>query len=382
MELEKRLTALDPSVGADAGRSKHFCTDNSITEMTGNSKEFDDFQREMFRRMQPSYLETVSLSELYDNVYQRRPALVEGLLHRGAYLLVGAPKIGKSFLTAQLAYHVSTGTPLWGFPVKQGTVLHLALEDDYGRLQERLYRMYGVVENEKLRFSVSAKQLGKGLDEQLEGFVKEYKDTSLIIIDTLQKIREMAGDAYSYASDYQIITRLKNFADEHGICILVVHHTRRQRAEDSYDMISGTNGLFGAADGAILLQKVKRTANIATLEISGRDQQDQKLYLLRNEVSLCWELDHVETDLWKAPPEPLLDMIAGIITEVKPEWTGTPTELCELLKMNTKPNALSRKLNVNAGRLREEYGIQYWSRHVHGPRQIGFRYQGRDDVRR
>ena len=40
-------------------------------------------------------------------------------------------------------------------------------------------------------------------------------------------------------------------------------------------MISGTSGLLGAADGAFLLQKEKRTGNAATLEVSGRDQQDQ-----------------------------------------------------------------------------------------------------------
>ena len=49
-----------------------------------------------------------------------------------------------------------------------------------------------------------------------------------------------------------------------------------------FDMISGTSGLLGAADGAFLLQKEKRTGNAATLEVSGRDQQDQKLYLIRN----------------------------------------------------------------------------------------------------
>ena len=72
-----------------------------------------------------------------------------------------------------------------------------------------------------------------------------------------------------YASDYEVITKLKAFADEHGICLLLVHHTRKQQAEDKFDMISGTNGLLGAADGAFLLQKERRTSNAATLDISG-----------------------------------------------------------------------------------------------------------------
>lgn len=80
------------------------------------------------------------MNDLYENVYQSRPPVIDGLLYTGAYLFVGAPKVGKSFLMAQLAYHVNTGLPLCGYPVRQGTVLYLALEDDHRRLQERLLK--------------------------------------------------------------------------------------------------------------------------------------------------------------------------------------------------------------------------------------------------
>ena len=230
-------------------------------------------------------------------------------------------------MMAQLAYHISTGTPLWNFPVRKGTALYLALEDDYRRLQERLYRMFGTESADNLHFSVSASQIGKGLDEQLQGFVTEHPDTKLIIIDTLQKVREVGGDNYSYANDYEIITRLKKFADSYGICLLLVHHTRKQNADDKFDMISGTNGLLGAADGGFILRKEKRTSNAATLEVSGRDQPDQKIYLNRNPKTLVWELEKTETELWKQPPEPLLENIADKITGEKSEWQGTPQNL-------------------------------------------------------
>ena len=73
------------------------------------------------------------------------------------------------------------------------------------------------------------------------------------------------------------------FADDCGVCLLLVHHTRKQQADDKFDMISGTNGLLGAADGAFLLQKEKRTDGSAILDVAGRDQQDQRLYLKRDE---------------------------------------------------------------------------------------------------
>ncbi|MBP3901191.1 MAG: AAA family ATPase [Blautia sp.] len=380
MTDETRMTAVDASVGADDGRSLNVCTGDSLTDEDAEIKSFEEMQRELLRMADPSYLKTVSMTELFDNVYQSRPPVIDGLLYRGMYLFVGALKMGKSFLMGQIAYHVSTGTPLWGFPVRQGTVLYLALEDDYGRLQERLYRMFGTAENENLFFSVAARQLGKGLDEQLTRFLREHPDTSLIIIDTLQKVREVGGDNYSYANDYQIITRLKTFADTYGICLMVVHHTRKQKADDAFDMISGTNGLMGAADGAFLLQKEKRTSDAATLEVSGRDQQDQRLYLKRNEEKLCWDLDRIETRLWEAPPEPLLEEVAKRITADCPEWSGSPTELCGFLGVDMKANTLTKTLNVNAGRLLQECGIQYWNKRSHAGRQVGLRLAQRDDA--
>lgn len=300
-----------------------------------------------------SYLHTVSMTELFDSAYQSKPPIIDGLLYRGTYLFAGSPKIGKSFLMAQLAYHVSTGTNLWGFDVRQGKVLYLALEDNYPRLQKRLYRMFGTAENENLFFSVSAHQLGNGLDEQLDGFLQKHPDTSLVIIDTLQKVREVGGENYSYANDYQIITKLKSFTDNHNICMLVVHHTRKQTADDKFDMISGTNGLLGAADGGFVLSKDKRTSNNATLEVSGRDQQDQRVYLKKNTETLVWELDKIETELWKAPPEP-----------------------CEYLTVDIKPNAITQKLNVNVNRLMDEYKIAYHYQRTHDGRKITLIFEG------
>ena len=371
MNKEKEMTAPVVSVGADTEQSSQNLTDNSLTDFDSDFKgSDDDFYREMQRRMAPDYLETVSMATLYDTDFEGQEPLIDGLLYRGAYLLAGSPKVGKSFLMAQLAYQVSTGTPLWNYPVRKGTVLYLALEDDYRRLQERSYRMFGTAENESLFFSVSAGQLGSGLDEQLTNFLREHPGTSLIIIDTLQKVREVGGDNYSYANDYQIITRLKALADSYGICLLLVHHTRKQQSDDKFDMISGTNGLLGAADGVFLLTKEKRTGNAACLDVSGRDQPDQRLHLFRNEETLAWELERVETELWKAPPEPLLEQVSAFLSSAGKDWAGTPTELSALLGVDMKPNALTRRLNVNAGRLLNEYGIRYESSRTRNERTV------------
>ena len=367
IDEKKKMTAQGSPVGADDGQS---ISQNSKTtipdpEEKSNSPEVD--LEELYRTIEqlndPSYLPTVTLQALFDTVFQTRPPVIEGLLNTGTYLFAGAPKVGKSFLMAQIAFHVSTGQNLWGYTVHPGTVLYLALEDDHQRLQERMLRMFGVEGTDRLHFAIYAKQLGNGLDGQLSRFMDDHPDTRLMIIDTLQKIREMGGEAYSYANDYQIIGQLKQFADRHGICLLIVHHTRKTPAGDKFEMISGTTGLLGCADGAFLLQKEQRTDSTAVLDVVGRDQPDQRIHLVRDEERLLWCFDHAEKELWKEPPDPLLVKIATLLTADAPVWQGSATELIAALNIQAQANALTKKLNVRAGKLLNDFHIRYKNVH-------------------
>ena len=373
----KEKTALATSVGADERQSVQN-TNNIIPttdEHFNDSGEiYEENLQEMFFRMShPYYLHTVSMSELYQTSYKSRPPIIDGLLYGGAYILAGAPKIGKSFLVAQIAYHISTGKKLWDYDVHQGTVLYLALEDDYQRIQSRMFMMYGVEDSSNLYFATAANKIGNGLDEQLEFFINEHPDTKLII-DTMQKIREVGGEAYSYASDYEIIGRLKQFADKHCICVLIVHHTRKQPAGDTFEMISGTTGLLGCADGSLLMQKKKRTALEATIDVVGRDQQDQILYLSKDPNTQIWNLDRTETELHRDPPDPVLEAVARLVTSEQPEWTGSPSELAEALNTEMAANALTKYLNVKCGRLMDEYGISYENKAKHSGRRVTLTY--------
>lgn len=369
-------------VGADDGQSISKTYENSIP--TSGQKSNDeivnsqDSLEEMYRRMQrmtdPRYLHTLTMTELFQTTYKSRPPVVEGLLYAGAYILAGAPKIGKSFLVAQIAYHVSTGQDLWGYKVHQGTVLYLALEDDFQRIQSRMFMMYGVNDTPNLHFATAAGKIGNGLDEQLKNFVQEHPDTNLIIIDTMQKIREVGGEAYSYASDYEIIGRIKQFADQHGICVLTVHHTRKQQADDSFETISGTTGLLGCADGSLLMQKKKRTELDATIKVVGRDQPDQILYLKKDPQTQIWNLERMENELYKEPPDPVLDAVAKLVSLECREWIGSPSELVEAIQTGMASNALTKYLNVKAGRLLEEYHVGYENKAKHSGRQVKLTY--------
>lgn len=235
--------------------------------------------------------------------------------------------------------------------------------------------MYGVNATPNLHFATAAGKIGNGLDEQLKNFVQEHPDTNLIIIiDTMQKIREVGGEAYSYASDYEIIGRIKQFADQHGICVLTVHHTRKQQADDSFETISGTTGLLGCADGSLLMQKKKRTELDATIKVVGRDQPDQILYLKKDPQTQIWNLERMENELYKEPPDPVLDAVAKLVSFECREWIGSPSELAEAIQTGMASNALTKYLNVKAGRLLEEYHVGYENKAKHSGRQVKLTY--------
>ena len=175
-------------------------------------------------------LETIDGETLMSKPLQPLNFVVDTLISQGLHILAGSPKVGKSWLALWLAVTVAKGEPVWGLPVKQGTTLYLCLEDSQLRIQNRLF---DVTEDAppNVHFCTESRILGDGLVEQLEQFLGEHLDTVLVIIDTLQMIRN-AGYDNTYANDYRDLSALKKLADAHGIAILLIHHLRKEKADD------------------------------------------------------------------------------------------------------------------------------------------------------
>lgn len=379
MTKEKEMTAPEASVAADAGQSFNTNCNRSIPESAGKIKmenahpEYisEEYQSMMRQVDAPGFMPTVTLDQIFGMQFDEKPWIVDGMLRPGLYILAGAPKVGKSFMVAQIAYHVSTGRPLWDRPVHRSPVLYLALEDNLQRFQERMYQMFGVEGSRDLYFSIDAKKSGCGLEAQLQRFIHEHPGTQRIIIDTLKKVRNSDDGTYSYGKDYDELANFQKSATATSICLLIVHHTRKQRDRiDQFNTISGTTGITGAVDGSLLLSKRKRNDAQATLQLTGRDVQDQTFHLVRNSEHLTWELDHVEVEAIKPPPDPVLTAISKLVNELQPEWSGSSTELASLLEVKISPIALTKHLNVNSARLRKEYSIFYAHKNTHSGRRF------------
>ena len=132
---------------------------------------------------------------------------------------------------------MAKGEPVWNMTTKQGTTLYLCLEDSVLRIQNRLFE---ITEDapDSVHFCTECALIGQGLEEQIETLLSDHPDTALVIIDTLQMIRP-AHDT-TYANDYRDLSARKRIADAHGIAILLIHHLRKESADDVFNRISGT----------------------------------------------------------------------------------------------------------------------------------------------
>ena len=197
----------------------------------------------------------------------------------------------------------------------------------------------------------------------------------------MQRVRGRTPDSSSYAADYDTLERLKEFSDTYGVALLLVHHTRKEGAEDVFNTISGTNGLMGAADGALILHKDRRTNADAVLEIVGRDQQQVRLHLRFDAPHLRWELIEAETERFREPPNPLLELVSRLVNEENPSWSGTATELAQCLsEMDSSqvftPNWIVRTLNAQQENLLHKYGVRYISRRTREGKLLSLRWDG------
>ena len=313
-------------------------------------------------------LQTVNAETLLYEPLEKPSFVVDSLIPTGLSLFCGSQKIGKSWLMLKLCLCVSQGIPLWDMPTMEGDVLYLCLEDTFCRIQDRLFRLTDEASG-RLHFAVASCKLSDGLIVQLEDYLKDYPDSRLIVIDTLQKVRTASKDN-AYASDYGDISLIKDFADRHSLAVIVVHHIRKQNDSDVFNKVSGTTGLTGSADATFVLEKEKRASDTAKLYVTGRDTPYQEYTLRFRDCS--WELVERKTQEQLAK-ETIPDVLFRLVDFMrdKEEWAGTATELLAAMgETETIPTVITKWLNEYRTTFLSENRICYqYSRRKDG-RQI------------
>jgi hypothetical protein len=216
--------------------------------------------------------------------------IVPELVPEGTTIIASPPKVGKSCLVYQLVTETSIGGMLLGRRAAPGSGLYLALEDGQRRGQGRLRAALAgrTMPRGRLEVRWQAKQIGKGLEQDLEAWLDAHQDATVVAIDTLGKVRPpSSGKRGSYEVDVEDLGRLQTIFRDRRVALVVVHHTKKDAGDDFLASVSGTYGITGSADTIIVIRR-KRTEVFGTVHVTGRDVKDAEIPVRFD--GLTWQL--------------------------------------------------------------------------------------------
>lgn len=123
-----------------------------------------------------------------------------------------------------------------------------------------------------------------------------------------------------------------------------MHHNRKMKdTDDTFNMISGTNGIMGAADTIWVITKNRRADEVATLDITGRDVRQSSTAIKFNKEAFQWETlgdaDWLEDQRARLAyrESPIVKTIKRLLEQsVEKRWDGTAKELLDAGKYIAK----------------------------------------------
>jgi AAA domain len=219
---------------------------------------------------------------------------IPGLVPEGLSLIVGAPKIGKSWWALNTCLAAAAGGVALGhIPVGHPRpVLYLALEDSDRRLQSRCRQLLGDgAIPARFEYLTRIGSPGEIITTLIAWLGRHEGEQPFVIIDTLGKVMPLAMQGEStYQRDYRIMSDLKELSDdEPGSAIGINHHDRKAASDDFVDHFSGTNGLAGGADTILVLSR-DRNEQAGLLRVTGRDVPEGE-YALTFTHGAHWQID-------------------------------------------------------------------------------------------
>ncbi|MBO4938882.1 MAG: AAA family ATPase [Oscillospiraceae bacterium] len=241
-----------------------------------------------------------SLSEVWEDLPDLAPPLIEGVLRQGHKMLIAGPsKAGKSYGLIELCCAIAEGKTWLGWQCTQGRVLYVNLELDRASCLHRFRDIYTAMgwKPDNIRNLDIWNLRGKSvpMDKLAPKLIRRAakKNYIAIIIDPIYKI--ITGDENSADQMAQFCNQFDLVCTELGCAVIYCHHHSKgsQGQKRSMDRASGS-GVFARDPDALLdLIELEVTDGVRKSEI---DKEKIKLccgYLDRNAMN--WR-DEVSQD--------------------------------------------------------------------------------------
>jgi hypothetical protein len=225
--------------------------------------------------------------------------LIESLLPaRGACLLVGKPKSGKTLLGIQMAIAVASGSALFGNyrVLGKGPALVLEQDDPAGAASVQGILKVSPVPIGGIPFYLAPQvpfTFGPELLEWLEGQISAL-ELRLVVLDSYTALRAARGASVDIVKVEQTELRLLDgLAKQTGCTILVVHHgSKGSAAMDWTEQAAGTFAMGAAVESQVHITRFKELSGTAPerlVRVRGRHLDGVEMVLRFRKESLDYE---------------------------------------------------------------------------------------------
>ena len=199
--------------------------------------------------------------------------LIENLLKVGDLtILAGGPKSGKTLLALLFSVAVALGRKLSNvLSVSQSDVVFISLEETREQLAPKLRLIADGGSLTPLGIVTTCPTLKRGGLIALERYLEQAPNTKLVVIDIWNQFRGESASGGSYKNEYKDLTEIREFAQRMNVAVLLLHHVTKSNGKNWMNNLYGSNGMTGAVDGVMLLERETPTSPDAVLHVTGRD---------------------------------------------------------------------------------------------------------------
>ncbi|VYU42208.1 Uncharacterised protein [[Clostridium] symbiosum] len=199
-----------------------------------------------------------SLEEVWDNLPELSPPLIEGVLRQGHKMLIAGPsKAGKSFALIELCIAIAEGQKWLSWPCSRGKVMYVNLELDRASCLHRFKDVYRALgwrpENLKNIDIWNLRGKSRPMDKLAPMLIRRAskKNYIAIIIDPIYKV--ITGDENSADQMANFCNQFDKVCTELGVAVIYCHHHSKgsQGGKKSMDRASGS-GVFARDPDAML----------------------------------------------------------------------------------------------------------------------------------
>lgn len=214
--------------------------------------------REWLAEQEDDLPEPESLADVWDDMPELAPPLIDGVLRQGHKMLLAGPsKAGKSFALIELCVAVAEGERWLGFQCEQGRVLYVNLELDRASCMHRFRDVVEAMGADPAcaeRIDVwNLRGKSKPMDQLAPSLIRRALKSRpiMVVIDPIYKI--ITGDENSADQMARFCNQFDKVATEIGCAVVYCHHHSKgaQGQKASMDRASGS-GVFARDPDALV----------------------------------------------------------------------------------------------------------------------------------